>query len=97
MYKFGDMVRMKSYQGFYAAGAIARTEAQILFPKDNKKDKEKRDQYVEENWRKIHPQILFTMSQWEDRQVYNNSPDKTPELKDKLIPPFTPFKEFLEK
>lgn len=84
--------------GHAAAGAIARTAAQILYPSDSKKDRERREKYVEENWRAILPQLAETSKLFRDRQIYNNLPEseKTVEKFNELIPPFMPFKEFLE-
>lgn len=54
--------------GLIAASAILRSEAQILYSKDNKKDEERRNKYIEENLATMHSQVLDSLQQWQNRQ-----------------------------
>lgn len=53
-----------------AAMAVVRGDAQALYPKDTPKDRERRDKYVEEHWRKVHPIVLAGLYKWKQRQRY---------------------------
>ena len=96
--------------GSYAARAVARNEAEILYPTpENPKRlsevKKKREKYVDEHWRKIHPSIVEFMPKYETRQRYHLCDKKwriydndlfLDKLKEQMIPKDNLFKEFLE-
>lgn len=54
--------------GLMAASAILRTEAQVLYPKDNKKDEARRAAYIDEHIAMVHPQVVASLQRWEARQ-----------------------------
>lgn len=96
---------MSNELGIIAASAILRTEAQSLYPKDNRKDEERRNKYVEDHLHEMHPQVLASLDNWAARQrwhvcnkrwrIFDNDPFLDITLKNILIPRVNLWEDYL--
>ena len=86
--------------GWASAYSFCSISAKSIYPKDNKKDTERRAKYVEENWKNVLKDVLKNMREFNNRQKYyqvvNIVGSEFPSLKDILIPNKHYFSEFLE-